>query len=189
VILVVDHYDSFTYNLVQLIESLGHTTEVVKSDAEPAPALAERGPNAVILSPGPGRPEDAGCFTELLEVLPPQTPVLGVCLGHQAIGIEYGGTVERAEPVHGKASIVHHEGRGILDGVHDPFEAGRYHSLVVERDDLPAELELTAWTEDGLVMGTQHVELPRFGVQFHPESILTPEGPKIVRNFLALTVG
>lgn len=186
-ILVVDHYDSFTYNLVQLIEGLGHQTQVVKSDAEPATALAERAPDGVILSPGPGRPEAAGCFTELLEVLAPQTPVLGVCLGHQAIGIEYGGTVDRTEPVHGKASTVFHEGHGIFEGVPQPFEAGRYHSLVVERDDLPAELELTAWTEDGLVMGTQHRELPRYGVQFHPESILTPEGPTLVRNFLALT--
>jgi anthranilate synthase component II len=185
-ILVVDHYDSFTYNLVQLIESLGHATEVVKSDAETAEALAARGPAAVILSPGPGRPEDAGCFTALLEVLPPQVPVLGVCLGHQAIGIEYGGTVDRTAPVHGKASLVYHEGRGIFEGVTDPFEAGRYHSLVVERDDLPTELELTAWTQDGLVMGTRHRELPRFGVQFHPESILTPEGPKLIANFLAL---
>jgi anthranilate synthase component 2 len=185
-ILVVDHYDSFTYNLVQLIESLGHPTEVVKSDAETAKALVAREPAAVILSPGPGRPEAAGCFTELLEVLPAGTPVLGVCLGHQAIGIEYGGTVDRTTPVHGKASLVFHEGHGILDGVSDPFEAGRYHSLVVERDDLPEELELTAWTQDGLVMATQHRELPRFGVQFHPESILTPEGPTLVANFLKL---
>ena len=108
-----------------------------------------------------------------------------MCLGHQALGLELGGTVDRATPVHGKASLVFHEGGGILEGVSMPFEAGRYHSLVVERDDLPAELELTAWTEDGLVMGTQHRELPRFGVQFHPESILTPEGPTIVENFLA----
>jgi anthranilate synthase component 2 len=186
-ILVVDHYDSFTYNLVQLVESLGHDTEVVKSDAEPAEALVERAPEAVILSPGPGRPEAAGCFPALLELLPEETPVLGVCLGHQAIGIEYGGTVDRATPVHGKASLVLHGGRGILDGLSNPFEAGRYHSLVVERDDLPAELELTAWTEDGLVMATQHRELPRFGVQFHPESILTPEGPALVANFLRLT--
>ena len=186
-ILVVDHYDSFTYNLVQLIESLGHDTQVVKSDTEPAEALAARRPAGVILSPGPGRPEVAGCFIDLLEVLPPEVPVLGVCLGHQAIGVEYGGTVDRTEPVHGKASKVFHEGRGILEGVHDPFEAGRYHSLVVLRDDLPDSLELTAWTEDGLVMATQHRELPRFGVQFHPESILTPEGPTIVANFLRLT--
>jgi anthranilate synthase/aminodeoxychorismate synthase-like glutamine amidotransferase len=160
---------------------------VVKSDAEPAEALVERRPDAVVLSPGPGRPEDAGCFPRLLELLPAATPVLGVCLGHQALGITAGGTVERAAPVHGKASLVHHEGRGILDGVANPFEAGRYHSLVVVRDGLPPELELTAWSDDGLVMAAQHREMPRFGVQFHPESILTPEGPKIVRNFLALT--
>jgi anthranilate synthase component 2 len=188
-ILVVDHYDSFTYNLVQLVESLGHVAEVVRSDAEPAPSLVERAPAGVILSPGPGRPEDAGCFTELLDLLPPETPVLGVCLGHQAIGVVCGGRVDRTAPVHGKASSVFHSGRGILAGVPDPFDAGRYHSLVVERDDLPAELELTAWTEDGLVMAVQHRELPRFGVQFHPESILTPEGPAIVERFLALTGG
>jgi anthranilate synthase/aminodeoxychorismate synthase-like glutamine amidotransferase len=189
VILVVDHYDSFTYNLVQLIESLGERTEVVKSDAVPAEALVDRRPDAVVLSPGPGRPEDAGCFPHLLEILPAGTPLLGVCLGHQALGVATGGVVERATPVHGKASLVHHEGRGILAGVSNPFEAGRYHSLVVVRDDLPAELELTAWSEDGLVMGAQHRDLPRFGVQFHPESILTPEGPKIVRNFLQLARG
>jgi anthranilate synthase component 2 len=187
VILVVDHYDSFTYNLVQLIESLGHPTEVVKSDAEPAEALVERRPDAVVLSPGPGRPEEAGCFIRLLEILPPATPVLGVCLGHQAIGISCGGTVERAEPVHGKASLVHHEGKGILAGLPNPFEAARYHSLVVRREGLPPELELTAWSDDGLVMAMQHHELPRFGVQFHPESILTPDGPRIVRTFLAAT--
>jgi anthranilate synthase component 2 len=186
VILVVDHYDSFTYNLVQLIESLGHATEVVKSDAEPAEALVDRRPSAVVLSPGPGRPEDAGCFPRLLQILPPETPVLGVCLGHQALGVACGGVVERAGPVHGKASLVHHEGRGILAGLPDPFEAGRYHSLVVRRDRLPEELELTAWSDDGLVMAVQHRELPRFGVQFHPESILTPDGPRILRNFLAL---
>ena len=186
-ILVVDHYDSFTYNLVQLIESLGAETQVVKSDAERAEALIERGPDAVVLSPGPGRPEDAGCFTELLRLLPDETPVLGVCLGHQAMGLVAGGRVERATPVHGKASLVHHHGQGILAGLPDPFEAGRYHSLVVTREGLPEELELTAWSEDDLVMATQHRELPRFGVQFHPESILTPDGPSIVRNFLALT--
>jgi anthranilate synthase component 2 len=185
-ILVVDHYDSFTYNLVQLVEGLGFVTEVVKSDAEPAEALAERDPAAVILSPGPGRPEEAGCFPELLRILPPTMPVLGVCLGHQALGVASGGRVDRASPVHGKASLVYHDGAGILEGVGNPFEAGRYHSLVVIGDALPAELQLTAWTEDGLVMATQHRELPRFGVQFHPESILTPEGPKIVERFLAL---
>jgi anthranilate synthase component 2 len=186
-ILVVDHYDSFTYNLVQLIEGLGRETRVMKSDERAAADLVALKPEAVVLSPGPGHPRDAGCFTELLDLLPDATPVLGVCLGHQALGLECGGTVDRATPVHGKASLVFHEGRGILDGVPVPFEGGRYHSLVVERDDLPDVLELTAWTEDGIVMATQHRQLPRFGVQFHPESILTPEGPRIVENFLALT--
>jgi len=185
-ILVVDHYDSFTFNLVQLVEGLGHPTEVVKSDAEPAEALVAGSPDAVILSPGPGRPEDAGVFIDLLHLLPAETPVLGVCLGHQAMGLVAGGRVERATPVHGKASLVFHEGTGILEGLPNPFEAARYHSLVVLREGLPEELELTAWSEDGLVMATQHRALPRFGVQFHPESILTPDGPRIVRNFLAL---
>jgi anthranilate synthase component 2 len=143
-------------------------------------------PDAVVLSPGPGHPRAAGVFTDLLARLPEDTPVLGVCLGHQAIGLQSGGTIDRTEPVHGKASLVYHDGLGILAGVPSPFEAGRYHSLIVERDDLPEGLELTAWTEDGLVMGTQHRRLPRFGVQFHPESILTPEGPRIVENFLGL---
>lgn len=186
-ILVLDHYDSFVYNLVQLVESLGYTTEVVRSDAEPAEALLAREPDAVILSPGPGRPEDAGCFLEVARSLPEETPMLGVCLGHQALGAAFGGRVERAPvPVHGKASLVFHHGQGILEGLPNPFEAGRYHSLVVTRDDLPADLEVTAETEDGVVMAVQHRRLPRFGVQFHPESILTPDGPKIVRNFLAL---
>ena len=188
-ILVVDHYDSFTYNLVQLVESLGHATEVVKSDAEPAASLVARDPAAVILSPGPGRPEDAGVFTDLLGLLPAGTPVLGVCLGHQAMGLVAGGRVDRAAPVHGKASLIFHEGKGILAGLPNPFEGGRYHSLVVVREGLPAELELTAWSEDDLVMAIQHRTLPRFGVQFHPESILTPDGPMIVRTFLALARG
>ena len=140
----------------------------------------------MVLSPGPGHPRDAGCFADLLRLLPGHTPVLGVCLGHQALGVASGGTVDRTAPVHGKASLIHHDGRGILEGVSSPFEAGRYHSLVVLRDDLPSELELTAWTDEGLVMATQHRKLPRFGVQFHPESILTPEGPRIVENFLSV---
>jgi anthranilate synthase/aminodeoxychorismate synthase-like glutamine amidotransferase len=185
-ILVIDHYDSFTYNLVQLVGSLGHDTVVVRSDERPAEELVAMDPEAVILSPGPGHPRDAGCFTEVLDLLPSATPLLGVCLGHQALGLEAGGTVDRATPVHGKASLVFHEGRGILEQIPSPFEAGRYHSLVVERDDFPPDLELTAWTDDGLVMATQHRELPRYGVQFHPESILTPEGPRIVANFLRL---
>jgi anthranilate synthase component 2 len=186
VILVVDHYDSFTYNLVQLIESMGEPTEVVKSDERSAEELVGAEPSAVVLSPGPGHPRDAGCFAELLRLLPETTPLLGVCLGHQALGLVEGGVVERTEPVHGKASLVFHEGRGILEGLSVPFEAGRYHSLIVLREQMPDDLEVTAWTEDGLVMATQHRELPRYGVQFHPESILTPEGPRILQNFLAL---
>jgi anthranilate synthase component 2 len=186
-ILVIDHYDSFVYNLVQLIESLGHTTEVVRSDAETTGALLARGADAVILSPGPGRPEEAGCMLELTRALDPETPVFGVCLGHQAIGAAFGGRVDRGPaPVHGKSSPIHHTGEGIFDGVSDPFEGGRYHSLVVHRDQLPAEVEVTAWTDDDLVMAIRHRDLPRFGVQFHPESILTPEGPRIVENFLRL---
>jgi len=187
VILVVDHYDSFVYNLVQLVESLGRVTEVVRSDAESADALAARDADAVILSPGPGRPEDAGCMLDLARAVPPGTPVLGVCLGHQAIGAAFGGHVDRGPaPVHGKTSPIHHTGEGIFEGVPDPFDGGRYHSLVVQRGDLPDDLEVIAWTDDDLVMGIRHRELPRFGVQFHPESILTPEGPRIVRNFLEL---
>jgi anthranilate synthase/aminodeoxychorismate synthase-like glutamine amidotransferase len=188
-ILVVDHYDSFVYNLVQLVEAFGHPTEVVRSDAEPAEALAARRPDAVILSPGPGRPEEAGCFLDLIRALDPETPLLGVCLGHQAIGAAFGAPVGRApEPVHGKASAVHHTGEGIFHALPQPFQAGRYHSLVVDHEGLPPELEVTAKTDDGLVMGLRHRDLPRHGVQFHPESILTPDGPKLVENFLALAV-
>jgi anthranilate synthase component 2 len=188
VILVIDHYDSFVYNLVQIVEGLGYETEVVRSDAETTESLLSREPDGVILSPGPGRPENAGCMVELTGAVRAGTPVLGVCLGHQAIGTALGGRVDRGpEPVHGKASPIHHTGEGIFEGLPSPFEGGRYHSLVVFRDELPADVEVTAWTEDGLVMGVRHRELPRFGVQFHPESILTPEGPRIVQNFLALT--
>jgi anthranilate synthase component II len=187
VILVVDHYDSFVYNLVQLVEGLGAATEVVRSDAEAPDEMLARRPEAVILSPGPGRPDDAGCFVELARAIGDDVPLLGVCLGHQALGEALGGRVDPGPvPVHGKASAVHHDGAGILAGVPSPFDAGRYHSLVVAADALPDELEVTAWTADGIVMAVQHRSLPRFGVQFHPESILTPEGPRIIENFLAL---
>jgi anthranilate synthase component 2 len=185
-ILLVDNYDSFTYNLYQYLGELGALTTVVRNDEITVGEVLRRRPDRIVISPGPGTPDQAGISLELIRSAAGQVPLLGVCLGHQALGLELGGSVERTEPVHGKASLVYHEGRGILEGVTMPFEAGRYHSLVVERDSLPADLELTAWTEDGLVMATQHRELPRFGVQFHPESILTPEGPRIVENFLAL---
>jgi anthranilate synthase component 2 len=186
-ILVIDHYDSFVYNLVQLVEGAGHETVVVRSDEASAGELLAMNPAAVILSPGPGAPEDAGCFLDVLHGLAPEVPLLGVCLGHQAIGVGFGGRVDRGpEPVHGKAWPIFHDGKGILEGMPSPFDAGRYHSLVVTREDVPDDLEVTAWTDEGLVMAVQHRSLPRFGVQFHPESILTPEGPRIVENFLAL---
>ncbi|HUY08888.1 MAG TPA: aminodeoxychorismate/anthranilate synthase component II [Candidatus Dormibacteraeota bacterium] len=185
-ILVVDHQDSFVYNLVQVVAAMNHQVLVVGSDRT-ASELVEMNPDAVILSPGPGRPEHAGCFVELVRALPDATPVLGVCLGHQALATASGAKVVRAPlPIHGKTSPVLHQGQGIFAGLPSPLQAGRYHSLLVERSSLPEELVVTAETEEGLVMGLQHRRLPRFGVQFHPESILTPEGPALMARFLAL---
>jgi anthranilate synthase component 2 len=187
VILVVDHYDSFVYNLVQLVRGAGRETTVIRSDERSAAEAAALAPDGVILSPGPGRPESAGCMVELVRALPAETPVLGVCLGHQALAVALGATVERApQPVHGKASRIRHTGGPLFAGVPASFSAGRYHSLVVRREGLPPELSVTAESEDGLVMALEHRELPRFGMQFHPESILTPDGPRILENFLAL---
>ncbi|MGH7608382.1 MAG: anthranilate synthase component II [Candidatus Dormibacteria bacterium] len=185
-ILVVDHYDSFVYNLVQLVAAGGHEVQVRSSSADVAELVALT-PDAVILSPGPGRPERAGCFVELVRALPTQTPLLGVCLGHQALASAYGGRVGPApRPVHGKTSPVLHQGEGVLRGLPCPFEGGRYHSLVVDGDTLPTALKVTATTADGLVMALEHRKLPRFGLQFHPESILTREGPRIVDRFLEM---
>jgi len=187
VILIVDHRDSFVYNLVQVVAAMGHRVQLVASESAPATELVALQPDAVILSPGPGRPEHAGCFEELVRVLPDATPLLGVCLGHQALASAFGARVVRApQPVHGKTSPIFHSGQAIFEGLPSPFEAGRYHSLVVERESLPEELEVTAETEEGLVMGIAHRRLPRFGVQFHPESILTPDGPALMTRFLGL---
>jgi len=187
VILVVDHYDSFVYNLVQLVQRSGRETTVIRSDERSAAGAAALAPDGVILSPGPGRPESAGCMVELVRALPADTPVLGVCLGHQALAVALGATVARApQPVHGKASPIRHTGRPLFAGVSTSFSAGRYHSLVVRREGLPPELLVTAESEDRLVMALEHRDQPRFGVQFHPESILTPDGPRILENFLAL---
>jgi anthranilate synthase/aminodeoxychorismate synthase-like glutamine amidotransferase len=187
VILVVDHQDSFVYNLVQVVAAMDQQVEVVSSQPSSAVELAARRPDAVILSPGPGRPEGAGCFEELIRILPDSTPLLGVCLGHQALGSAFGAKVVRApEPVHGKTSPIVHDGTGLFAGLPSPFEGGRYHSLVVDRGSLPGELKVTAETPEGLVMGLAHITLPRFGVQFHPESILTPDGPRLMANFLSL---
>ena len=183
-ILVVDNYDSFTYNLVQLLAPLDPDVVVVRNDAESVDALLARRPDRIVVSPGPGRPEDAGVSCELI-LRSGGTPLLGVCIGHQAIGHVFGGAVTRAPVLmHGKTSPIEHLGRGLFAGLANPFTATRYHSLVVERGSVPEALEVTAWTADGTVMGLAHRTRPLAGVQFHPESILTAEGEKLLRNFV-----
>jgi anthranilate synthase component 2 len=185
-VLVVDNYDSFVYNLVQYLGELGAEPVVHRNDAIDVEAAVALEPDVVVISPGPGRPADAGISSEVIRRLGGQgTPVLGVCLGHQCIGEVFGGRVVRAPQVmHGKTSMVHHTGAGVMAGLDSPFEATRYHSLVVERATLPAELEVTAETDDGVIMGLRHHELPIEGVQFHPESILTGQGRALLANFL-----
>jgi anthranilate synthase component 2 len=185
-VLVLDNYDSFTYNLVQYLGELGAEVIVVRNDAETVDAIAARRPDRIVISPGPGRPEDAGITMDLIRELGPKTPILGVCLGHQALGAVCGGAVVRASvPMHGKTSTIEHNGRGVFSGLTAPFLASRYHSLVVAEDGLPSALEITARTrEDGTIMGLRHRTWPVHGVQFHPESILTSEGRRILRNFL-----
>jgi anthranilate synthase/aminodeoxychorismate synthase-like glutamine amidotransferase len=181
---VIDNYDSFTYNLVQYLAELGARPEVFRNDAVRVEDLREH--EALVISPGPGEPADAGISVEAIRELTGRMPILGVCLGHQALGEAFGGRVVRHAPVHGKTSRIRHDGRPPFDGLPDPFEATRYHSLVVERESLPAELEASAWTDDGLVMGLRHHRHPVFGVQFHPESILTADGHQLLRNFLEI---
>ncbi len=185
-VVVIDNYDSFVYNLVQYLGELGADPLVYRPDETSLEAIEDLGADALVISPGPGRPEDAKLSMAAIERLAGSVPILGVCLGHQCIGRVYGGNVVRAPAVvHGKTSLIHHRGQGVLAGLPDPFEATRYHSLLVDRDTLPAELEVTAETEDGLVMGLRHRELAVEGVQFHPESILTADGRKLLANFLA----
>ena len=185
-VLMIDNYDSFTYNLVQYLRMLGAEVLVYRNDALDAEAAAALAPTHLVVSPGPGTPRDAGRSIELIRAFAGRVPVLGVCLGHQAIVEAWGGRVIPAKTLmHGKTSLVHHDGRGVFAGLPQPFEAGRYHSLAVGRDELPAELEATAHTEDGEVMGVRHRELAVEGVQFHPESVLTPQGLDLLRNFLA----
>ncbi|MFO7172403.1 MAG: aminodeoxychorismate/anthranilate synthase component II [Bacillota bacterium] len=184
-ILVVDNYDSFTYNLVQYLGELGARVAVVRNDAVTTAEVAAMAPEAIVLSPGPGTPDRAGITLELVRRLGPRVPILGVCLGHQAIAVAYGGRVVPAPSlVHGKASPVCHRGDPLFAGLPSPFAAGRYHSLVVERETLPPELEVIAETPDGVVMGIRHRRHPVVGVQFHPESILTEGGRRILANFL-----
>ena len=185
-VLVIDNYDSFVYNLVQYLGELGADPVVHRHDQVTLPELRDLAPDAVLVSPGPGRPEDAGISNDAIREFGAQgVPVLGVCLGHQCIGALYGGDVVRAPAVmHGKTSEIHHDGAGVFAGLPDPITATRYHSLVVARETVPADLAVSAESEDGLVMGLRHRELPVEGVQFHPESILTESGHALLRNFL-----
>ena len=185
-VFVLDNYDSFTYNLVQYLGEMGVDICVKRNDEITVAEIASSQPAAIVVSPGPGRPEDAGITMEVIRELGAQTPILGVCLGHQAIGAVYGGSVIRAVvPMHGKTSTIEHDGRGVFRGIAGPFVASRYHSLVVAEDQLPETLEVSARTQgDGTIMGLRHRTWPVHGVQFHPESVLTGEGKTILRNFL-----
>jgi anthranilate synthase/aminodeoxychorismate synthase-like glutamine amidotransferase len=184
-ILVIDNYDSFTYNLVQYLGELGAELKVVRNDEVDVGGIAALAPQRIVISPGPGTPEQAGVSIDAVRHLGPRLPILGVCLGHQAIGRAFGATVARAgKQMHGKTSTITHDGRGIFAGLSNPFVATRYHSLAIVRHTVPDELEVSAWSEDGEIMGVRHRRLPIDGVQFHPESILTVEGKKLLRNFL-----
>ena len=191
-ILMIDNYDSFTYNLVQYLGELGAEVEVVRNDAIDIAGIRERDPDGVVISPGPCTPDQAGVSLELVRELAGDYPILGVCLGHQAIGQVYGGEVVRARAVmHGKTSMMHHTDKGVFQGLPNPLEATRYHSLVVDKGSLPDSLEVTAWTETDAgevdeIMGFRHRELPVEGVQFHPESILTRQGHDLLANFINL---
>jgi anthranilate synthase/aminodeoxychorismate synthase-like glutamine amidotransferase len=186
VLLLIDNFDSFTFNLAQYLGELGAPPLVKRNDAITLDEIAALRPDRIVISPGPGRPEDAGISVELIRRFGPNVPVLGVCLGHQGIGIAFGGEVVRApQLMHGKLSAVRHDGRGVFRGVAQPFTAGRYHSLVVA-DPLPDALEAAARTDDGTIMGVRHKTFPVHGVQFHPESVLTGEGRHLLRNFLEL---
>jgi anthranilate synthase/aminodeoxychorismate synthase-like glutamine amidotransferase len=186
VILLIDNYDSFTFNLAQYLGELGAPPIVKRNDEISADEVESMGPDRIVISPGPGRPEDAGISVEVIRRFGVRIPVLGVCLGHQGIGLAFGGSVVRApQLMHGKTSTIHHDGAGVFRNVSQPFAAGRYHSLMVSQP-LPPDLELAAQTEDGTVMGLRHRTYPIHGVQFHPESVLTNEGRTLLRNFLEL---
>jgi len=184
-ILIIDNYDSFTYNLVQYLGELGADLLVYRNDKITVAQVAKLAPEKIVISPGPCTPMEAGISIRTIKEFAGKVPILGVCLGHQSIAVAFGGKVIRgSSPVHGKTSMIKHDGRTIFKGVDDPFEATRYHSLIVERETLPDVLEISAETDDGTIMGMRHRELPIEGVQFHPESILTGEGKKILKNFL-----
>ena len=184
-ILMIDNYDSFTYNLVQYLGELGENLKVFRNDKITLKKIKALRPERIVISPGPGTPTEAGISKELIREFATKVPVLGVCLGHQCIGEVYGGKVIPAKRLmHGKTSLIYHNSKGIFKNIPNPFEATRYHSLLVEKKSLPACLEITAWTKEGEIMGLQHKDYPLFGVQFHPESILTKAGKDILRNFL-----
>jgi anthranilate synthase/aminodeoxychorismate synthase-like glutamine amidotransferase len=185
-VLLIDNYDSFTWNLAHRLGELGAEVRVVRNDAITVDAIERDLPDRLVISPGPGRPESAGVTVEALRRFAGRMPVLGVCLGHQALAVAFGGRVDRAKaPMHGKISRVAHDGTHLFKEVPSPFEAGRYHSLVIARDAVPAGFEVTAWVEnEGTIMGVRHLSQPTYGVQFHPESVLTAVGHQILRNFL-----
>lgn len=191
-ILVIDNYDSFTYNIVQYLGELGQTlpvasdVQVFRNDKISLDEIRQLKPDGVVISPGPGRPEDAGISLDLIRELGPSLPILGVCLGHQSIGQVFGGNIVSApELMHGKTSQVEHTGIGVFENLENPFTATRYHSLVIERESCPDQLEITAWVEDGTIMGVRHRDYPHIqGVQFHPESVLTQSGKELLKNFL-----
>lgn len=186
-ILLIDNYDSFTYNLVQAFAALGADVRVYRNDAISVVDAIALEPTHLVISPGPGRPEDAGISMTMIETFAERVPLLGVCLGHQCLVQYFGGDIVRAERLmHGKTSMAKHDGRTIFDGLPQPLEVGRYHSLCAQRESLPAVFELTAETDRGEIMGVRHKELPLEGVQFHPESVLTPEGGQLMANFLRL---
>jgi len=186
-LLMIDNYDSFTYNLVQYLGELGEDVQVHRNDRITVAEIEKLNPDHIVISPGPCTPNEAGVSVETIRSLGGKIPILGVCLGHQSIGQAYGGKIVRAKNLmHGKTSMIHHAGKGVFAGLPNPFEATRYHSLVIERASFPDVLEITAWTDDGEIMGVRHKTLPVEGVQFHPESILTQHGHELLANFLKI---
>ncbi len=186
-VLMIDNYDSFTYNLVQYLGELGARVRVLRNDKITLELVRELGPRKIVISPGPGRPEEAGISLALIKEFAGKIPILGVCLGHQCIGQSFGGKIIRAKKLmHGKTSLIYHDRKGLFAGMKSPFSATRYHSLVVEKKSLPKDLEITAQTKDGEIMGLKHRKFPVWGVQFHPESIMTESGKKLLGNFLKI---
>ena len=186
-VLVIDNYDSFVYNLVQYIGELGENVKVFRNDKISLSRVDALKPTKIVISPGPGRPENAGICNEIIKKFMDKIPILGVCLGHQCIGYSLGAKIVSAKKLmHGKISLIYHNGKGIYQGLKNPFEATRYHSLIIKKENFPNSLKVTAWTKKGEIMGIEHRDFPLFGVQFHPESILTKEGKELLKNFLKL---